>query len=442
MILASSWLANAEETTPELSRQPVTLKKAIDYALVHNRTLLAARQDSHVADQRVGQTKADFYPKVDANYTFRKLNEQPFARFSGVGAPGGGSGVKINTAHSETNHWEINLIQPVFTGFGLTAQLNISKMDRKIAEYRLEETRLNVVRDVQHTFLQTLLGERLLQVAGDNVKSLDVHRQNAEAQYQQGLTAQNDVLKAQVALAQAQQQERSTAKQLVMLRSRLNQLLDLDLQTRLDLSEEDIEPHTAAALAELYARAEKRRPEYLVLETSIRQSEEGVTAAKSRYYPRVSLFGQYFREGEDFLAETNEFTNNENGAVGVRVDWNLFEGGKTKAEAMEWRYRQASLEEQRGELKQQIRLQVEDAYEQLKVANANIETARTALEQAEENERMTSLQYREQLVIFLEVLNAQVFVAQSRADYYQALYGYQIAWADLERAVGEDPGPR
>jgi outer membrane protein TolC len=53
---------------------------------------------------------------------------------------------------------------------------------------------------------------------------------------------------------------------------------------------------------------------------------------------------------------------------------------------------------------------------------------------------MTSLQYREQLVIFLEVLNAQVFVAQSRADYYQALYGYQLAWADMERAVGGKVG--
>jgi len=277
-------------------------------------------------------------------------------------------------------------------------------------------------------------------VAGDNVRSLDVHRRNAEAQYQQGLSAQNDVLKAEVALAQARQQERSVAKQLVLLRASLNQLLDVDLQTHLDLSEQDIRLHIAPTLEELYSTAEKQRPEYLVLEASIQQTEEGVTAAKSRYYPRVSLFGQYFREGEDFLAQTNDFTNNQNGAVGVRVDWNWFEGGKTDAAAKEWRYRQASLGEKRIDLKQKIRLQVEDAYEQLKVANANIETARTALKQAEENERMTSLQYKEQLVIFLEVLNAQLFVAQSRADYYQALYGYQLAWTDLERAVGGQLG--
>jgi outer membrane protein TolC len=79
---------------------------------------------------------------------------------------------------------------------------------------------------------------------------------------------------------------------------------------------------------------------------------------------------------------------------------------------------------------------VEDAFEQLKVAKANIDTTRVAVQQAEENDRITTLQYKEQVAIFLEVLNAQVFLAQTRADFYQALYGYEIAKAELERAIG------
>jgi len=33
-------------------------------------------------------------------------------------------------------------------------------------------------------------------------------------------------------------------------------------------------------------------------------------------------------------------------------------------------------------------------------------------------------------------LNAQVLLSQSRVDYYDALYGFKLAWADLERSVG------
>ena len=119
--------------------------------------------------------------------------------------------------------------------------------------------------------------------------------------------------------------------------------------------------------------------------------------------------------------------------MGVRVDWNFFEGGKTRASELEWEYRLRGIEQRRDDLLQKIRLQVENAFEQLKVAKANIETARVAVEQAEENDRITTLQYKEQVVIFLEVLNAQVFLAQIRADFYQSVYGYEIAKAELEQ---------
>ena len=235
-------------------------------------------------------------------------------------------------------------------------------MNLKIAEYRLDETRLNTVRDVERAFWNVLLGQKLLQVARDNVSSLEVQRRNAQANFDQGLVAQNDVLKAEVALAHARQRERSATKQLTILRSRLNQLLDVDLQTALTLYEGEIRMLDAPPLERLYALADERRPEYLAIETSIRQAGEGVIAARSRYYPRLSGFAQYYRDGDNFLASNNPFANNDNAAVGLRVDWNWFEGGKTDAAEKEYRYRQKALEEKRSELKQQIHLQVEDAY--------------------------------------------------------------------------------
>jgi outer membrane protein TolC len=216
----------------------------------------------------------------------------------------------------------------------------------------------------------------------------------------------------------------------------LNQLLDIDLQAKVDLSGIEEKSHKVPDLHQLYSTAEDKRPEYLAIKASLTQAEYYKTAARSRYYPRVSAFAQYYREGEDFVADRNPFTNNENASVGLRVDWNLFEGGKTRASELEWEYRIRGIEKRRDDLLQKIRLQVENAFEQLQVAKANIETTRTAVKQAEENDRITTLQYKEQVAIFLEILNAQVFLAQSRADFYQALYGYEIAKAELERAIG------
>lgn len=407
---------------------PLTIGAAVEYALTHNRAYKAAVSDVDVAGQKVNQARADFLPKLDGSYAFSQLSEQPVASL------GGGQWFPFGIKRS--NRWEVDMVQPLFTGFGLESQYKVSKVGHQISQFQREEARLNLVRDVHTSYLQTLLAARLLEVAQNNVSSLQVQKGNAEANYKHGVAAVNDVMKAEVALSEAVQRERSTRKQLTVLRSSLNQLLDIDLQAVVDLEDIQEKTYNIPDLHDLYGTAEGNRPEYLAAIAAVKQADYGKTAARSRYYPKLSAFAQYYREGEDFTADKNPFTNNENAAIGVRMDWNFFEGGKTRASELEWEYRRRGLEERRDDLRQKIRLQVENALEQLKVAKANIETTRVALSQAEENERITTVQYKEQMVIFLEVLNAQVFLAQARADFFQSVYGYEIAKAELERAIG------
>jgi outer membrane protein len=417
--------------------EPVTLNGAVAYGLEHNRTLQAAGQEIQAADQGVRQAKADFLPKVDAGFSSTHLEDAPFARLDNM---------KFQTSHSDLNRWETLVTQPLFTGHALTAQYRSAKLQRDQATHHRETTRLDLIRNIQRAFLQALLAEKLLQVQGDTIRRLEAHRHDAQAYYQQGLTPRNDVLKADVSLADAHQKEQSATKQVRVLRSQLNQLLGLDLPIHLELAEWDQgpDPHQPEPdLAELYSRAEAQRPELLALQTAILQTEEGKRLAASRLYPQAALFGSYYREGKDFLATENDFTNENNAAVGVKVGWNWFDGGKTYAAIKEWRYRRRALEDRRQDAVRQIYVEVQDAHEQLRVSKTNLETARLAIEQARENDRITLIQYQQQIVLFSEVLDAQVYLTQAQVNYYQALYGCQLAWADLERAVGgalQQPG--
>lgn len=417
----------------DLPNQPLTMEQAVDYGLTHNRNLKSYQEEAMAVSQKVKQAQAGFLPKLDAKYSFTQIKDRPYVNLAIPGFPSEGVQTNITTA----NHWELDVTQPLFTGFNLTAQLNIARMGYKVAQCSLESARLDLIRNIKHVFLQVLLGEKLVEVARDNVKALEMQRQNAEDYYHQGLTAKNDMLKAEVALAEAVQTERAAVKQLTVIRSKLNQLLDLDIQSKISLQDKKTTIEQLPQLDALYRKAERQRPELIALDTSILQADEGIRAAQSGYYPIVSAFGQYYREGQDFFGQDNPYTNEQNASVGVKIAWNWFEGGKTEATARENKYRKRSLQEQRRDLEKQIKIQVEDAYEQLNVARANIQTTETALAQARENERMTTLQYGEQLVIFLEVLNARVFTLQSSVNYYQALYGYQMALADLERAIGD-----
>ena len=250
---SSAWAQGSPRPMPP---QPLTVAQAVEYGLENNRLLKAADQDVAAAGQRVRQTRADFLPRLDGGYRFQHLKDAPFASLGREGSatqPGGSA--TFQTGYLNQNRWEVELTQPLFTGFGLTAQHNISRLDRRIAEHRQDGTRLDVQRDIQKAFFQVLLGEKLVQVARDNVKSLEVQKSNAEASFEQGLTARNDVLKADVAVAQALQQERAAIKEVTILRSRLNQLLDLAASTRLELAEEEIIIHRTPDLDHHYVLA-------------------------------------------------------------------------------------------------------------------------------------------------------------------------------------------
>jgi len=108
--------------------------------------------------------------------------------------------------------------------------------------------------------------------------------------------------------------------------------------------------------------------------------------------------------------------------------WNLFEGGRNRSEVRQWIHKKSAIKHQYEDKTNQTIVQVHDAWEALLVSRANIDTARVAVKQAEENLRLTNIQYREQIVVFSEVLDAETYLLQAKTNYYKALYGFWINW--------------
>jgi len=439
--LAVAWAGAGAGAAPESpAAGPMTIDDAVRFGLDHNPLLGAASDRKSGAEQGLKAARAEFLPKLDAGYGYTRLGDEPLAKIDNFA--GTGQTASFQTSDTSLNRWQLGLRQPLFRGFGPSAQYEIARLDLARAEFDQDRTRLDLVLAIQRGFIQVVLTERVRQVVLETIEQLQLSRRNAQSYFRQGLSPENDVLKADVALAEAQQREREVARQAALLRAELNRLLGLEDRAALELRPWDQAPpaderaETAPPLEELHGLAEHRRPELLALDAAGRQGEEQQRLAKSGYYPWLSLVANAYREGDDFLAGRNDFTNSNNAAVGLRVDWNLFEGGKTQAEAARARYRTEAIRKTREDFLREIRVQVDDARRQLEVTRANLKTAKVAVRQAEENRRITLVQYREQVVVFSEVLDAEVSLTRARTSLVEALYGYQLAWVELERATG------
>jgi outer membrane protein TolC len=312
----------------------------------------------------------------------------------------------------------------------------MASLSARIKDLESQQVILDVSRDVKIAWFESLLAKKIETVAADNVTALKSHETDAEGFYKHGIIPLNDLLKSRVALANAvQENEKARAGAEVAL-SRLYTVMGIGLDSDRIPEDKALIPSESYELQPLMAEAVQKRPVLAGFRLGIENLEKSVTLAKSAYYPEVSLAGRYEQNGDDFGAKTNDYSNDHNAGISLSATWVFFEWGKTGAEVSRQRFSKQALMEKMKGLEDRIRLETKSAFLDLTVAHKNIATAEEGLKLAKESWRITNLQYRNQVTTSTEVLDARAFLSQAETNYHRALYGYQIAVARLESAVG------
>lgn len=416
---------NQENNPP---KEQLTLEKAIETASLNNFQIKAAEEQHKSAVEYHKGATADFLAKVQANYSYTGFQEAPFSSASGI---------EMQTAHENLHHWDVSLVQPVFTGFALSTRYSMTKTDIQIKEFEKQQVVLNIVRNVKTAYYQVLLSEKIFSVAEEQANALKGHAEDAEKFYNQGLIPQNDLLQSKVALANAIQKREQAKADVILAISNLNKHMAENIHTKRNLEGIDSIPPFESNPVELTDEAIKNRPILKALRLRLENSDHAVTLARSDYYPEVSVIGIYEQDGDDFGASNNDYSNQYNAMVGVQAKWTFFEWGKTRSNVSGAVHKKNAMAELILELEDNVRFEVQDAYLGVEVAQKNVKTATQALEQARENWRITKLQYDEQVVNSTEVLDARAYLTQADSNYYHALYGHMISLSSLERAIGK-----
>ena len=414
----------------------LTLNQAIKEGITNNRLIREAEEQERVAIQLEKKARADFFPKLSTSYTYSRLRNNPYTYFTTQKPVPQTS--KITVGPKDNFTWDFDITQPLFTGFALTTKRRLAALDIDLKQVVKQQAILDVIKKVKVAYLNILLAKRALEVADEEVNQLEAHVHDAKQLHKQGVIPYNDLLKSQVALAQARQNRVKALSNLDVAIAALNSLLDRPITTKTQVMELPPFSPSYYELSSLLEKAIRDRPELKQLEIAIKQADMAVRLAKSAYYPQVFLNGRYERKGDNWQASENDYNNDHNTIVSLQLTWSLFEWGKRRADVCAALHKKKALLEKIEGIKESIMLEVKQAYQDLKVAQENIHTAIEALEQAKENYRITDLQYKEGITTSTEVLDARAFLTQAEFNYHRALYGYRIAKAELERAIGTE----
>lgn len=417
--------ANGQETIPRFS-----VEEAVRESLHRNPSIREASAHMAAADESVKSTRADLLPKISAGYGYTALKEEPVMKTVAG---------KARIAHQKQYNWNVNVVQPLFSGFALSSIYNIARLDAISQPLEKEQTILDLTRSVRSACYCLLLAGKILEVRNDEVQALKSHKRDAEQFFSQGLIPPNDRLKADVALSNAlQEQERARASVRKAVIG-INRLLNRPLESELVIEDAPMPAREYDDLASLSQRALNDRPVLRLVDISMEKLGLIKKISKSAWYPQISLVGSYKKTGDTPGAGSNEYSNSDASYVGVQVEWNFWQSGKIRAEVNRARRQMDALEAKIENLKAQVLEEVSDARLDCQVAHTNIATAEKALSQARENWRITDFQYQQQVATSSDVLDARSFLTQADTNYYRAVYGYLQAVASLEWTIGKTP---
>ena len=411
----------------------LTLDKAIAIAIEQNPEFKASGLGIAGAEHRRKAAGADFLPKVGTSYTYARLNEPP--RFK---MPAGElSTQKINVVAGTQNvyQWDLHVVQPLFMGGEIYNKYKLEKLGVDVARLKNDTARDDLVYSVKATYFTVLKAQKLQDVARQAVAQIESHEKTARDFFEQEMIAKNDLLEAQVRLAQAQQDLIRAEQGVDISKAQLNTVLHQDVNTPVSLADMSDAQRLSLTLMDSQARALQQRPLIREIDTNIQQAQTGVKLAKGTYFPKAYLVSSYNRHGNQADMRGSDYQDPESWNVGVNLDWTFWEWGKKGNVVGEQKVKFLQAQEAKKGITDMVLLQVKDAWLRCQENWKNIGVSRTAIERAEENFRIYQNRFNQQMATTTDVLDAQTLLTHARSNYNNSLYDYFISRAMLENAV-------
>jgi outer membrane protein TolC len=337
---------------------------------------------------------------------------------------------RIPTAEDKSLSYKTIVSLPLFTSGRISRGIDAATATLKTAMQDEIKTVLNLKLQVAEAYTSVLRAQRLVRVAETNVSSLASYSNDVKNFFDQGVVTKNDLLAAQVSLADARQRLTQASNTLNIAVASYNRLMGRPLDQQSDLADLAMDPGETD-FENLQTKALEKRPELMSLSEQTRTLQHRASGIRSSTMPQVSLSGGYSYNQNKYQVYEDVWS----ATIGLR--WDIFDGGTSRHTANALLQRAEALNEIRKDTASLISLQVRQACLDVDETGKRIEVTREAVTQSEENLKVSKDRYREGVGTNTEVLDAETLRTKSYSNYYNAVYDAVLATIRLKYVTGE-----
>lgn len=402
-----------------------TLQECINYALEKNIQLQQNKISLQESEIDIKDARASLFPSLSFS-TGHNLVNRPYQQQSNTVS--GTEIISSNDKSTYNGNYSLSAQWTLWNGGRRLNNLKQQKTNRDIAQLTVAETENTLQEQIAQLFIQILYADESIQI---NKGTLEV----SEATYKRGqeLFAEGSISKAD--LAQLEAQVSNDKYQVVTAESslrdyklQLKQLLELDGATEFNLVLPQLNDENVMKMlpsqADIYQTALAIRPEIQSGRLSIKNAKLGISAAKSGYYPTISLSASSTSTTNS--ASTNNWAQQMkygwNNMIGINLSIPIFDNRQNKSNVQKARLQystnQLDLANKQKELYSTIEslwLDALNAQQQYAAAETKVKSSQTSFD-------MVSEQFNLGMKNTVELLTEKNNLLSAKQELVQAKY--------------------
>lgn len=403
---------------------PLTEAAAVQLALDHQPMIRAAQAEAGMAQARVGMARSEEAVQASGN----GLAVASSMRNS-LAVPGVMPQAILQSQDRTSLDLNGMAMLPLYTGGRIQNSIKAAQLSAGAFRYQVAAARTQAAADARMRFAEWRQSLAMLTVAQDTVTAQTRNAEVIQQLFDVGKVPRFDVLRAQAALKDAQQQVANAQADVTASRARLAQALGV-AEAALPATSAD-EPLPTAP-ADILTTALAKRPDLLAAQQRIAVAEATVNAREASYKPQIYAVGMVDAIVPADMGQSAGLT------IGVVAGIPMLDGGRRKAEVQEARQAVTQSQAMRDTLELQVRADVAGAEARVTAAHQNIETATAQVAAAEEAYTVAQARYTGGKGTIVELLDAQRALTEARQSLVAAHAQYRGTLATLYQAMGLD----
>ncbi len=422
---ASSAEAGMPTAAAAADVRTLTLSDCVALGLRQSGVALNARRDETIAGHIRRQASSIALPHVSMQANYTRLDELQSIDF-GDGAEDFGT----------LDNYEVraDVEQLLYASGKVGAALRAANLTQEHAAWRRRDVESALVLDLRLGFYRLLLARDVLAVREASVDQLGALSGQTDRKVAHGAASEFDQLTARVRVANERSVLIQARNERQLAVAEYCRLLDVD-EEAVRFAGELVREAPPGDLATLTGVALANRPALRAAALRLSLGYEDFVATRADGRPRLDAFLTY--DG----ANAYRFVSFDNAwewhwSAGVRLSWNIWDGGLTRHAAREKALTHAKLGTDLDELTKQVALEIRQAWlamehaaEALAAGDDTIAAAARALEIAQSR-------HGSGLGTYLDVTDANLALSTARLVRQQALHDHAVSVARLRHACG------